>query len=88
MVNEEDGGTLILNPSPGRSSTAKGEGRKGRCDRKLQTFFGCVLLWSGWRGFGAGGVDWWLECRRTGCHRESVTSNKLDGRLLRGTYEL
>jgi hypothetical protein len=41
-------------------------------------------LWSGWRGFGAGGVDWWLEYRRTGCNCESVTLNKLNGRPLRG----
>jgi hypothetical protein len=69
QINTDEGEELIFGPEP-------------QVCVSLSLFL--MVNGSGWRGFGAGGVDWLLEYRRTGCNRESDTLNKLDGRPLRG----
>jgi hypothetical protein len=45
----------------------------------------CILLWSGWRGFGPVRVDWLLKYRRTGGNRAGNIKRIRQEGALRGT---
>ncbi len=68
-----------------RSALAK-KVRASRQRRPTMLDFGfCILLWSGWRGFGPVRVDWLLQYRRTGGNRVGNIKRIRREGLLQGT---